>query len=67
MNTKRYTFSLVVVGGGGGGVRRVFFVFFVLKKERFFEAYAYEKGARSTKEALHEYDEYERSTHKANV
>jgi hypothetical protein len=35
------------------------------KKERFFEAY--EKGARSTKEALHEYDEYERSTHKANV
>lgn len=32
------------------------------KKERFFEAY--EKGARSTKDALHE---YERSTHRANV
>jgi len=32
------------------------------KKERFFEAY--EKGARSTKEALHE---YERSTYEANV
>ena len=29
------------------------------KKERFFEAY--EKGARSTKDALHE---YERSAHK---
>ena len=66
MNTKRYTFSLVVVVvGGGGGVRRVFFVLKKTKKERFFEAYAYEKGARSTKEALHE---YERSTHnRANV
>jgi|TARA_B100000482_G_C12377846_1_gene207782 hypothetical protein len=64
MNTKRYTFSLVVVVGGGG-VRRVFFVLKKTKKERFFEAYAYEKGARSTKEALHE---YERSTHnRANV
>ena len=50
MNTKRYTFSLVVV------VRRrspscVFVPLFVLKskKERFFEAY--EKGVRSTKDA----------------
>ena len=65
MNTKRYTFSLVVVVVGGG-VRRVFLCLFLCwrrqKKERFFEAY--EKGVRSTKEALHE---YERSAYKANV
>ena len=65
MNTKRYTFSLVVVEEEQESVVCFCASFCVeeeTKKERFFEAY--EKGARSTKDALHE---YERSTHRANV
>lgn len=65
MNTKRYTFSLVVVEEEQESVVCFCASFCVeeeTKKERFFEAY--EKGVRSTKDALHE---YERSTHRANV